>query len=146
MSVGLLFGSDDEVAASIFSQYGRSHKIDKALGIVSEQGLIGAVLFHNWNGYNVEVSYYGRGTLRAGILRTIARYLIYTFDPSRVTVVTAKRNKRLVRSLQRLGFKLEGSQHCYYGRGDCTRSTAIRFVMFRERIDQIASVSNKKAA
>jgi RimJ/RimL family protein N-acetyltransferase len=146
LSVGLLFGSDEEVATRIFAQYGQRHKIDNALGIISNKEMTGAVLFHNWNGHNIEVSYYGRGTLTAGILRMIARYIIYTFDPTRVTVVTAKRNKRLVRSLQRLGFKLEGSQHCYYGKNDCARNTAIRFVMFRERVDQIALLSKKKAA
>jgi RimJ/RimL family protein N-acetyltransferase len=146
MSVGLLFGSDDDVAARVFAQYGQHHKIDNALGIISNNEMVGAVLFHNWNGHNIEVSYYGKGTLTAGILRMIGRYIIYTFNPTRVTVVTSKRNKRLVRSLQRLGFKLEGSQRLYYGKNDCARNTAIRFVMFRERVEQIALLSKKKAA
>lgn len=140
MSRGLLFHCDDQLAAQFFTQAkSQPFKYENCLGIVDkDQGVIGYVFFHYWNGSNIELSYYGERTLTPGIIRTIARFIICTFDASRLTVATSKRRKRFMRSLQRFGFKLEGTQRCYYGKRDCSRNTAVRFVMFRDRIDQLA--------
>jgi|SRR5882672_8175025 len=139
MSTGLLFDCDETVAQYLFVSYGwKPFKYDRAVGLISGDKLQGAVLFHCYNGSNVELSYYGQATMTAGVVRTIARFIIYTFAPSRLTVLTSKRNKHLIRSFQRLGFKLEGTQQRYYGARDCNRNTAARLVMFRERINVIA--------
>lgn len=139
MSTGLLFDCDETVAQHLFTSYGwKPFKYDRAVGLISNGKLQGAVLFHCYNGSNVELSYYGNATMTSGVVRTIARFIIHTFNPSRLTVLTSKRNKRFIRSFQRLGFKLEGTQQRYYGARDCNRNTAVRFVMFRERIDVIA--------
>ena len=139
MSTGLLFDCDAVVADYLFKSYGsKPFKYDRAVGLLISGNLQGAVLFHYFNGFNVEMSYYGKSTMTAGVVRTIARYIICTFSPSRLTVMTSKRNKRYIRAFQRLGFKLEGTQRCYYGERDCNRNIAVRFVMFRDRIDEIA--------
>src|SRR6266404_6338434 len=147
MPVGLLFECDDHVARWAFQTFGMpSMTFDKALGIVDKDGkIIGAVVFQCWNGFNVELSYYSlRPTLSAGIVRCLARYILFTFNASRVTVSTRRKNKILMRSLQRIGFKLEGAQQCFYGQRNCNRNTAIRFVMFRNRLEQLAKLPTKK--
>lgn len=146
MPTGLLFECDEQVASYIFDLYKQPPmKFDKAIGLVSHEGkLLGGILFQCWNGHNVELSYYGDGTMTPGIIRCIARISLTTFNVSRVTVTTGKRNKRFIKSLQKIGFRLEGAQRCYYGARDCTRNTAVRFVMFRDRIEQIARLTPGK--
>lgn len=139
---GILLGADDMVAAWAWRTIGLTPMpCDLAIGIVSEdKGLEGAAVFQNFNGNNIELSYYGEGTLSLGIARALARAAISRFSPSRVTVCTSKSNRSLVKALTRpmLGFKLEGAQRCYYGPRDTTRNTALRFVMFRDQLERIA--------
>ena len=144
---GLLLGDDARVAAWAFRTYQfRPTPFDSAIGVVEPDGrLVGAGLFQNYNGANVEFSYYGRRTLTAGIIRALFR-VAAAFDPSRLTVVTAKKNRRLIRALQKIGFKLEGAQRRYYGTRDCARNTGVRLVMFREQIDAIAGAVPSRAA
>lgn len=143
---GLLLGDDARVAAWAFRTYQfRPTPYNSAVGVVDETGrLIGAGLYQNFNGSNVEGSYYGRGTLTPGIVRGLIKGAL-AFDPSRLTVVTAKKNRRLIRALQRIGFRLEGAQRRYYGQRDCARNTGVRLVMFREDMDRIAGVEIKAA-
>jgi RimJ/RimL family protein N-acetyltransferase len=143
---GLLLGDDARVAAWAFRTYQfRPTPYNGAVGVVDETGrLIGAGLYQNFNGANVEGSYYGRGTLTPGIVRGLIKGAL-AFDPSRLTVVTAKKNRRLIRALQRIGFRLEGAQRRYYGQRDCARNTGVRLVMFREDMDRIAGVEIKAA-
>src|SRR5215469_11749734 len=108
MTTGLLFGSDQMVAAWFYDSMGYPHyKYDRAVGLIADDKLVGAVLFHNWNGQNVEISYYGKKTITVGILRSLARFAVQVFNPSRVTLITSKRNKHIMRALQKIGFKLE---------------------------------------
>ncbi len=144
MSTGLLFDCDDRVAEFLFSRYFyQPMKFDKAIGIITNGDLIGGILFQGYNGHNVELSYYGKNTLTPGIVRCIARYVINTFNVSRVTVNTSKRNKQLIKSLVKLGFAVEGRQNRFYGQRDCNRNVAIRFVMFREQVETLARFEEK---
>ena len=147
MALGLLLECDAPVAKWTFETWKMAPMtFDRAIGLVDKDGkIIGSVVFQCWNGFNVELSYYGlRPTLSAGIVRSLAKYILFTFNPSRITVSTRRKNKGLMRSLQRIGFKLEGAQRCFYGHRDCNRNTAIRFAMFRDRIEQLATVRHKK--
>lgn len=145
MSNGLLFDCDAVVAEKLFTTHKQPHfKYDNCLGILDKESkLVGAILLHNWNGANVELSYYGEKTLTPGIIKCLARFIICTFEPARLTVVVSKRRRPLLLSLQRFGFKLEGAQRCYYGKRDCTRNTGIRLVMFRERLDKLAQLGSE---
>jgi len=141
MPNGLLLGEDRKVAEwaySTFKVYPMFY--DRAVGIVSEDGNIhGAFLFQSFNGVNVDLSYYGPNTLTPGIVRAIAKMVLAEFNPARLTVVTSKRNKFIhKRSLERLGFKLEGTQRRFYGYEDTQRNTALRFVAFNEDIRKVA--------
>ena len=143
MSYGLLLGDDEKVAEWTYSKY-RLYPVhvDKALGLISkDKVLVGAVLLQNYNGINIGLSYYGPWTLSVGIVRLIARIVTVEFNVARVTLVVPKKNKRLMRSVQRFGFRLEGTQRCFYGHRDCPRNTGVRFVMFRERLDKYAGLN-----
>lgn len=145
MPTGLLFDCDVAVADWLFRTYNQPQfKYDRALGLMEDGNIIGAVMFHNWNGANVEVSYYGKNTMRVGVIRMIARFIIHVFDPSRLTVMTSKRNRHYIRSLQKFGFKLEGTQKRYYGKRDTIRNVGVRFVMFRDQIDSVAKLEITK--
>lgn len=142
MTVGLLVDCDEQVAQHFSASYGVPlFKYDRALGLIRDGKLVGTVLFSNWNGYHVELSYYGKKTMTAGVIRALAQYGIKHFNPSRATVITSKRNKRFIRALMRIGFKLEGVQRRYYGADDTNRNAGVRFVMFRDRIEEIAGVT-----
>ncbi len=142
MSTGLLIDCDDLVAKYLFNLFGwKPFKYDNAIGLLVNGSLQGAIIFHCFNGSNVELSYYGEGTITVGVARTLARFAIAHFDPSRVTIITSKRNKRYIKGFKKLGFQLEGIQHRFYGQRDCNRNTGVRLVMFRERINAIARVN-----
>lgn len=139
---GLLVGDDARVAEWAFKTYNlRPIHCHCTIGIVDQYSgvLVGAVLFHFYNGCDAHFSYCGRGTLSPGIIRALARVCTGALDLSRVTMVISKKNRALARAMQRLGFVLEGNMRCYYGRRDCSRNTGIRLVMFRDRIDRIAN-------
>jgi RimJ/RimL family protein N-acetyltransferase len=146
MAAGLLLGQDEIVAAWAFAQWGlHPTKVDRGFGVIGKDGKIhGAILLQNFNGTNIELSYYGPRTLSPGIVRSIARTVILEFNAARVTVVTSKKNKRLMRSLSRFGFKLEGSQRRYFGQRDCSRNTGVRFVLFCEQIERLARFTPAK--
>jgi RimJ/RimL family protein N-acetyltransferase len=136
---GLLVGEDDVVARWAFETYKLfPFHINNALGIVDEDGKIcGAILFHGFNGYNLEISYYGRNALTPAIVRAIGRVCSVEYNASRVTLVTSHVRKRFISKLMRIGFRLEGRQRCYYGVEDTKRNIGVRLVMFRDKINEI---------
>lgn len=146
MSVGLLLHSDEVVADYLFKNHvSPCMQYDRAVGLLVDGKLSGGILFQCWNGFNVELSYYGRGTLTAGIIKCLARILISTFNVSRVTLTVSRRSRRLMKALRKLGFALEGTQCRFYGHNDTVRNTGVRFVMFRERLDQLAQFEQRAA-
>jgi RimJ/RimL family protein N-acetyltransferase len=144
MPTGLLFECDEQVAKWTYSYWNAfALPYNKAIGLVDNEGnLIGGVLFQNWNGPNIELSYYGEKTMTPGIVRAIARVALNEFDVARITALTSKKNRRFIRGLFKLGFRLEGMQRCFYGKRDCNRNTAVRCVAFREQIEKVAKWSS----
>lgn len=142
MTCGLIIGEDAAVASWAFTTFDLfPTPVNRALGIVNKNKIVvGAILLQNFNGINIELSYYGPNTLSVGIVRAIARIIAGQFNAARVTVVTSKRNRRLINSLLKFGFCLEGIQRRYYGFEDNKRNTGVRFVMFRDAIDKIANL------
>jgi RimJ/RimL family protein N-acetyltransferase len=140
MPTGLLFECDDAVASWLFAKLQRPvYTYDRAVGLLdSNSKMVGAVIFQNWNGPNIEISYYGKNTMTLGVIRYLARYTLDTFDPARLTAITSKRNRQFMKALQKLGFRVEGAQRCYYGKQDNNRNTGVRFVAFRDEIERVA--------
>jgi hypothetical protein len=141
MAHSLVIGDDHNIAAWAFAAYRKIPFLyNRVYGILDiDKKLIGAVLFHNYNGVNLEMSYYGARTLTVGIVRSLARAVICEFNPARVSVTVSKRNKTLMKSLHRCGWKLEGSQRRFYGHVDVNRNVGVRFVLFQEQIERLAS-------
>jgi RimJ/RimL family protein N-acetyltransferase len=144
--IGLVVGADEHVGAWLAKNYNvDARRCDYVLGLVDERrNICGAILWHFYTGLDVQIGYYGRNTLSPGIVRAIAR-VTADLNVSRATMVTSKTNKRLIRSLIKIGFEREGEQRRYYGHDDTRRSTAVRLVMFRPRIDQLAQKQKNKS-
>ena len=145
MAKGLLVGDDARVAAWTYATFNLfPMPVVKALGIVGQEGsLIGGILFQNYNGVNVNLSYYGPGTVSSGIVKAVCRICVAELHVARLTVIVPKKNKRLLRSVQRFGWRLEGVQRRFYGHRDCTRNTGVRFVMFREHLNKLAGYKDQ---
>jgi hypothetical protein len=79
-----------------------------------------------------------------GIIRCLALFLLQEFDPARLTAMVPKRGKHWTRALLKLGFRVEGTARCYYGKRDCNRHTAVRLVAFRPAIERVAQVPAEK--
>lgn len=146
MRVGLLLHHDMVVAEYLFQHHVSPRmQYDAAIGILVDGILSGGILLQSWNGFNVELSYYGRGSLTPGVIRCLARILISGLNPSRVTVTVRRKNRAVIRGLRKLGFAVEGTQRRFYGDQDINRNTGVRFVMFRERVGQLAQLERRAA-
>ena len=143
---GLLFEADSIVADWAF----RTHKFhpmkfDKAVGIVDRGDLVGAIIWQNYNGFNIDFSYYGHNTATLGIMRSVAQHTLKVFNPTRVTIMTPKTNKSLIRFLTRIGGRFEGAMRNYYGERGAS-SIAVRFMFPRSTVETLAQMDKVKRA
>jgi hypothetical protein len=147
MAKGLLLDCDQQVAAWAFKTHNRTPMhVDRALGIIDNGKLTGAVLFTSYNGVNAELSYYGKNTVTAGIIRVLARIGLYELQLARCTVIVPKRPSFLLKRLPKFGFRYEGVQRRQYGPTDSPRHTGCRFVLFREDMEKLAAERLNKVA
>lgn len=149
MPKGLLIDADDQVAAWAYHFHKRAVvKTDRALGIVENGTLVGAVLFTSYNTSNADLSYYGKSTISPGIVRAITRIALYELHLNRCTVIVPKRPAYLLKKLGNglFGFKYEGVQRRFYGPTDAARHTGCRFVIFREDMEKLLAEPVKKVA
>ena len=115
----LLLNYDDQVAQWAFNTFNYAPtKYDMAIGIVENDRIVGAALYHAWNGPDVEISYYGPQTMTLGIIKALARVAVNHLGVSRITARTAKSNKAITRGIKGLGFEYEGIRHNAYGGAD----------------------------
>lgn len=134
----LLFDRDADVAAALYKQFKLiPTPYALAVGIIDDEGrLIGGALFQEFNGFNVELAYYGRGSLTRDVVRGLARVCLQKFNPLRVTLRTAKRNKRIVRRVSKFGFKFEG--FCPFFYGPRKSDGAAVFGLYRDKLAKLA--------
>ncbi len=130
----LIAGQDEAVANWAASQLGvKFVQPLTAVGIVDTQGtLIGASVFNDYYpGGNVEWTYVGRGSLKAGMLRDLAHYCFVQLGAARVTAKTRRSNTLVRKLLPHAGFAYEATQKRYFGpdKGD----DALVFVLFKEQ-------------
>jgi RimJ/RimL family protein N-acetyltransferase len=133
---GLLVGEDQRVADWTFSQWDLViQPINLALGILGKDGnLVGSVIFMDYNGYNIELWYYGPRTVTIGIARSCAKIALHYFKVARVTLRIPKRNMPLIRRMQKFGFKIEGTEQQFFG----PERDAVRLVIFTEGMKKLA--------
>jgi hypothetical protein len=137
---GLLLGQDAQVAAWAFATFKlRTTPIDIGIGIVEPDGtLAGAILLQNFNGYNVEFSYYGPRTLTPGIIRAVAKTVL-GMGAIRLTVTVAKDKKQFIKGILRAGFTHEAACIRFYGpRDDLAAHTGMRMVMHKDELKKLA--------
>lgn len=147
MTRGLLLGADALVAAWAFKEHNKTPMlVDRAIGIVEDNQIVGAALFHSYNSVNAELSYYGKNTFTVGIMRSLARIALTELNLSRCTVIVPKRPSFLLKRLPKFGFRFEGVQRRYYGPTDASRHTGCRFVAFREDLEKLAKQPAQKVA
>lgn len=149
MPKGILLDADEMVAAWAYREYRRAPLLtDRAVGIIEDGQLVGAVLFTSFNTMNVDLSYYGKSTISLGIVRALAKIILYELQATRCTVIVPKRPAYLLRKLGAglFGFRYEGVQRRYYGPTDSGRHTGCRFVLFREDLERLISEPVKKVA
>lgn len=135
---GLLLGCDRYVAAWARQAQGSyaSH-LDLCIGVLNPvQELVGAFAFNHYNGCDVELHYYGPGTLKRAIVRAIFATALEKFNPSRITVRTRKES--MARGVRKLGAVFECRQLRVYGSTDAPEHAADQFVFYREAIERLA--------
>ena len=135
MKTSFLLGRDVEVAAWAFKTFNfHPTQFCMAIGIVEpEKGLVAACLFHAHNGPDVELSYYGPGTLTLPIVKRIAKIAVEYLGGSRITARTTKSNKTITRGIKGLGFEFEGIRKCGYGDHD-----AVMYGLFGKNLARLA--------
>ena len=112
----LLHGHDLEVATWVHDKYqaGIAPYI-AALGLIDGNEIKGAATFHDYNGANVELCYWGPKTLSLRIVCELTKFCFHGLKVQRVTARTPRWNKPVIRGLEKLGFIREGILHHYYG-------------------------------
>lgn len=115
--MNLMYGHDKTVADWVSKKWGKSiPPWYFAIGILNSEGLLkGGITFHNYNGSNIELCYYGPNTLTPSIWKGVADFCINKLKVNRLTVSVPRRNKSMTKNLPRLGFKVEGVLRHYYG-------------------------------
>jgi RimJ/RimL family protein N-acetyltransferase len=117
--VNLVFGHDGTVADWAGKQFGRPiSSVHAAVGVIDCDGtLVGAALFHDFNGSNAALVYYGPNTLTASVVRGLMAFAFDGLALNRVTAITARSNRIVTRGLKKLGFRFEGACKNFYGIG-----------------------------
>lgn len=147
MTKGLLLDCDAHVAGWAFQTHNRVPVlVDRAIGIVENNQLIGAALFTSYNSVSAELSYYGKNSLTPGIIKSLSRIALYELRLARCTVIVPKRPSFLLKKLTKFGFRYEGVQRRQYGPTDSPRHTGCRFVVFKEDMERLAAEQFTKVA
>lgn len=113
----LLFKNDKVVADWASKKWGKPiPPWYFAVGILDKEGILkGAATFHNYNTSNIEMCYVGPNTLTRKVIRGLTHFLVNEIKIERLTVSVPRKNKLLLKSLPRLGFKVEGVLRHFYG-------------------------------
>lgn len=143
---GVVLPKDDLEASHIAAWTWREYdlipmKMDAVIGLIDHQNsnLVGSALFSNYNGCNIELSYYGPETPTVGIARGLALIALRHFNVIRVTIRTATYNHHIIRPMKKLGFEEEGIEKNFYGYD----RDAVRLVLHRKGIERIAGPKAK---
>lgn len=134
--IQLLGRQDFAVAAWTWKTF-RLHPlfVNRAFGILEGNELIGSIIFHDYNGYNIVGSYYAENGLTAGLVRALARFVLDTFHVERLTFhIKRSDRKRLKMHLRRFGAVHEAYLRDYFGPGN----DGLQYVLFKEQLMKLA--------
>ena len=131
----LIAGHDEQVAAWTFVNFNVTpHKPEMAIAIVEDDQIIGSILWEQYTGNNIEISYYGPNTMTLGIARACAKMAMDHWGVSRVTARTSRGNKQMTRGIKGVGFEYEGICHDHYGKGQ----DAIMYGLYGHKLARLA--------
>lgn len=115
----IIVGHDQVVAswAQAKFQGPNFYAMHSAVGLADPSGtLTGAALFSDYYpGGNVELTYYGPGTISRAVIRAVIYYAFVTLGVSRITAKTRATNKPAIQVLNRLGCDFDCVMKRYYG-------------------------------
>lgn len=101
--------AQDRLGPLLFTAY-------RAFGVTDEAGALrGAMLFHDYNGSNIEITIYGPGCVSRGLVRFAFDYAFRVNGAGRLTARTRRGNARMRKMLPKLGFTYEGTSKQYFG-------------------------------
>jgi RimJ/RimL family protein N-acetyltransferase len=136
--VKLLYGCDAKVAEWAGKQLNTPFVPPfVAIGVVDDlNAIVGAVIFNDYTGCNIEFTAVGRHAWTREIMQAIYAYPFHQLGVLRVTARTQRSNARVRRILPKLGFVFEGVQKKFYGK---TRADdALVFALFPEITERYA--------
>ncbi len=112
-------GKSPEMAAWAGRRLGKSFCPPyEAWGVAGKGGqVIGAVVFNDYDGRNVEVSVVGRGAWTRGVIREIGKHCFDALNCRRVSLTTRHDNDLVQGLIERMGGVWEGRKRDYYD--DC---------------------------
>ena len=113
----LMFNQDQAVADWVSKKWGKSiPPWYFAVGILDKDGILrGGATFHNFNGSNIELCYYGPKTITKDVFIGLAKFVFGHLNVNRLTICVPRKNKPLIKSATKLGFKVEGVLKHFYG-------------------------------
>jgi RimJ/RimL family protein N-acetyltransferase len=130
----LVTGNDQIIAHWTYNAFGvLCTNIDLAIAIMENNKIIGSAFFQRHCGPDIELSYFGPGTMTLDIVKGLAKIAVSHFGVSRVTVRTATDNET-IQKVEKLGFVREGIVHDHYGEN----SDAIMFGLFGKNLAKLA--------
>jgi RimJ/RimL family protein N-acetyltransferase len=132
----LILGQDEAVGAFAAERLGVSITPPfTSMGIVDDADqLIGAIIYNDYNGANIEITVHAPGCLNRRIIRAMAAYPFEQLGVLRLTSRTKRSNRVMCKLFPRLGFVFEATLKHYFGpsRGD----DAIVYRMTRAEADK----------
>ena len=127
-----MFDNSESVALWVAKQMNVNFtEVLGTIGILDGEGvLIGGAVLHNYTRYDVELSYFGKGTLDFAITKAIGWIAFVKGGVERLTLCVPRKRKRLLRALPKIGFHHEGIQRRKFGPNKS--DDGILFGMLRE--------------
>lgn len=113
----IVAGHDEVVAQWTREKMGLAlHPPYTALGVIDHEGTLrGSLVFHDWNGANIEITIYLPRALQRGIIKAAFQYAFVQVGAIRLTAKVRRDNVPMRKLLPRLGFAFEATLKSYYG-------------------------------
>lgn len=128
----ILAGHDATVAKWVSEKLGCSfHNVVLAPGVIDDTGLlIGGAVLSDHSRFDVELTYYGPGTVSIRLARLLAKFVFEDLGCERCTMRVPRTNKAMLRGAPKIGFQHEGLARRLYGPGK--KNDAVLFGLLRE--------------
>ena len=138
----LVFGHDATIADWVEKKFGYPlSRWDKAVGVIDKSGtLVGGAVFRDWNGFNIEIAYYGPNSVTRSVFLGLTKFCFDELKVTRITARTLRQNKIVNQGLPRLGFRFEGVSKRYFG--PYKKHDAINYSLLKSDYDRLMEKRN----